>query len=151
MYDPNAANVGRPMTDAELTAAGLGDKASVPEAQPTNPDGTAIPAPDASSGARLEGGALPLPSKKADPDTTLDGEPFVQGDSAIFPIVVTEHIESPVLDVFAVVATYDHVVETATAPEYPSYDEARAAGIEMLAVNANVVHFKIDKRTVRKA
>lgn len=109
------------------------------------------PTPHASSGARLERGALPLPSKKADPDTTLDGEPFVQGDSAIFPIVVTEHIESPVVDVFAVVAAYDHVVENATATEYPSYDEARAAGIEMLAVNANVVNFKIDKRTVRKA
>lgn len=54
-------------------------------------------------------------------------------------------------DVFALVAAYDHEVGSPTAPEFETYDEARDAGIVLLTVNENVVSFRIDKRTTRKA
>lgn len=73
-----------------------------------------------------------------DPDTTLDDPPFVQ------PTVST-------VDVFAVVAVYDHEVGRQTATEYATYDDARSAGILLLSVNPNVISFRIDKRTTRKA
>lgn len=94
-------------------------------------------------------------SPKLDPDTTLDDPPFVTDpndfsyDDPAAPWNQKAALE--VADVFAVVAAYDHAVGSPTAPEYDTYDEARDAGIVLLTVNENVVSFRIDKRTTRKA
>lgn len=80
-----------------------------------------------------------------DPDTTLDGAPFVTAEELTESGEVVE-----TSDVFAVVAAYDHEVGNPTAPEFETYDEAREAGIVLLTINANVVSFRIDKRTTRK-
>lgn len=85
-------------------------------------------------------------SSDNDPDTTLEGRPFVTAEELAESGEVVE-----TADVFALVAAYDHAVGSPTAPEFETYDEARDAGIVLLTVNANVVSFRIDKRTTRKA
>lgn len=95
---------------------------------------------------QAQAAARHIDARAADPDTTLAGEAFVDhaventGDDTFLSDV-------SVVDVFAVVAAYDHEVGNQTAPEFDTYEHAQDAGIALLLTNANVLHFRIEKRT----
>lgn len=124
---------GRAMTEAERKDALRAMRAEA-EAQPTNPDGSAIPTPATSGYLQV-----------ADPDTTLEGVPFVHDHTNADG---TEWAPLGVVDVFVVDVEFAQDRAYGPSPTFDTYDEARAVGVDLLKNHADARSFSVRKSTI---
>lgn len=91
--------------------------------------------PDYSEGAEAE--------RLADPDTTLEGDAFVQADDA-----EPEELTLTPVDVFAVDVQFAQDRAYGPSPMFDTYDEARAVGVDLLKNHADARSFSVRKSTI---
>lgn len=93
------------------------------------------------------GPATPTPdtAKSADPDTTLEGVPFVHDHTNADG---TEWTPLGVRDVFVIDVQFAQDRAYGPSPTFDTYDEARAVGVDLLKNHADARSFSVRKSTI---